>query len=339
MSDLPPAPLLRRGDRRLAIGAALAFLLATFGSMMIGRSASPRPGWPDPNGYEELAKAGSLMQGKLPNQGDLDKADPAEIRLFIASNQAVLDQVRIGLGHESIAPLEDSQEGLTAQSDRAVRIKTAAWVLRAEGLVAETDGRFADALRSYRDILGVGQAITQGAMLGDARLGWFVQKVGIGRLRKLRNHLSVEDARRAIRDLESFDGRLVAPQTVVDRWERWYRGAFPSYQRAIMRWNGIEATERVNQKTQAVKGHDEAARSLRFLRIELAIHAHHLEKGTWPRSVKELVPAYLASVPIDPATDQPLDYPANPQGELTDDLGTIARPDGEVGGEKGVRNL
>jgi hypothetical protein len=98
-----------------------------------------------------------------------------------------------------------------------------------------------------------------------------------------------------------------------------------------MRWNGIEATERANQKTLAAKGHEEAARSLRFLRVELAIHAHHLEKGTWPRSLGGLVPTYLARVPLDPANGQPLDYPANPQGELTDDLSSIARPDGEVG--------
>jgi hypothetical protein len=331
MSDLPSAPTLGRRNRRLAIGSIPVLLLVVVGFLMMGQIGSSHPRWPDPNGYDELAKAGSLIQRKLPNDGNLEKADPAVLRLFVGSNQAVLDQVRIGLGRESIAPLEDSQEGLSAQLERAVRIKQAAWVLRAEGLVAEADGRFADALRSYRDILGVGQVITQGGMLSEARLGWFVQKLAIGRLRKLRDHLSVEDARRAIRDLESFDGRLVAPETVVDRWERWYRGAFPSYQRMVMRWNGIEATERASQKAQAAKGREEAARSLRFLMVELAIHAHHLEKGTWPRSVGELVPAYLSSAPLDPASRQPLDYPANPRGELTDDLGSIARPDGEVG--------
>jgi hypothetical protein len=330
MSKAPSAPPLGPRNRRLAIGS-IPVLLIVVGFLMMIRSGSPDARWPEPNGYDELAKAGSLIQGKLPNQGDLEKADPAAIRHFVASNQAALDQLRIGLGHESIAPLEDSQEGLTAQFARTARIKTAAWVLRADGQVAEADGRFADAVRSYRDMLRVGQTITQGGMLSDARLGWFVQKIGIGRVRKVRDHLSAEEARLAIRDLESLDARLVAPETVVDRWERWYRGAFPIYQRVALRWNGIEATERANQKSQAVKGREEAARSLRFLMVELAIHAHHLEKGTWPRSVKELVPSYLARVPLDPATGQPLDYPANPRGELTDDLNSIARPDGEIG--------
>ena len=38
------------------------------------------------------------------------------------------------------------------------------------------------------------------------------------------------------------------------------------------------------------------------LQLRLAAHAYELEQGKPPASVKELVPDYLKSVPVDPAT-------------------------------------
>jgi hypothetical protein len=80
----------------------------------------------------------------------------------------------------------------------------------------------------------------------------------------------------------------------------------------------------------ARQGRERSARSVRFLLAQLAIHASHEDTKAWPRSLGDLVPAYLASIPLESSTGLPIDYPVNASGELTDDLSAIARIDGEI---------
>ena len=72
--------------------------------------------------------------------------------------------------------------------------------------------------------------------------------------------------------------------------------------------------------------HDRVERSCRYLLVQWAIHLHHETTGQWPHSVAELVPSILPAVPIDPNTNQPLVYPVNDAGELTDDLSQLGAP-------------
>ena len=324
MTDPDARPARRPRRLRLTLGALTAIIAAIVaGSWVGGRPAPPK--LPDPNGYDDLVRAGSLIQGEWTGS-----PDPAVLRPFVEANRAALDLARVGLGRECLVHFEDSEAGLTRHSEGSGRLKEVARLLTFEGVVAQSEGRIGDASRSFRDAMDVGQALTQGGMLAGAQLGWFLQKINSGHLRKLRDRLSKADARATLADLEALDLRRVPVDSVVARWERWYRGAFDPFQRTLLRWNGIEATERANQRAQAGKARDQAGRALRFLMIELAIHAYHEDKKAWPRSLGDLVPAYLASVPLDPVTGLPIDYPANSSGELTDDLSAIARPDGEV---------
>jgi len=323
-------PPPRRLRRRLAIGAILGMMVAIVAAQWILRHRPAGPNTPDPNGYDDLTRAGSMVRWVSPEKGNPAQAGLATFRPSVQSNRPALDLARVGLGRQSLAHFPDNQAGLAEQVASQSRLRRVAWILTAEGTVAEADGRIADASRSYLDGLRLGQAATQGEMLTGAQLGWFLQKPGIDRLRKLRDRLPPEEVKRILRELDTLDRHRVPVEAVVARWERWYRGAFGTISRIVLRANGVEAIERSTQQFQARKAHDAAARSLRFLMVELAIHAHHQDQGTWPKSMAELVPAYLASVPIDPATGRALDYPASPSGELTDDLGAIARPDGQV---------
>ncbi len=331
MTDVVSRPKMTLRRKPLTIivilGAALILSLTVLFS---GRRPLPGPKRPDPNGFDDLVAAGSRIRGKWPNQGKLDQANLGELRAFVGANDAALGLVRMGLGRESLAHFEDSQAGLEGQIEGQRQVKNVARLLTAEGLVAESEGRIGDASRSYRAAMGVGQTLTQGGMLTDAQLGWFLQKSAGDRLRKLLDRLSKDDLKATLRDLEALDRRRVDADAVVARWERWYRGAFSPIQRGIMGMNGLAKSEWANQVALATKAHDRAERDFRFLLVQLAIHAHHLDKGSRPRSVGELVPTYLSAVPVDPGTGKPLDYPVNPSGELSDDLGQVGQPGGEV---------
>ena len=98
----------------------------------------------------------------------------------------------------------------------------------------------------------------------------------------------------------------------------------------MLRANGMEAVGRTADQKLVKEAHDRAAGSMRCLMVEWAIHQFHKESGRWPRSVVELVPSVLTRVPLNPDTNQPLVYPANSAGELTDDLAGIGMEDGSI---------
>ncbi len=285
---------------------------------------------PDPNGYDDLVKAGSLIHGDWPNKGDFAKAKIDEVRAFVEANKASLDLARVGLGRECVAHFDNSQEGLEKHLEDFGRIRSVARLLNGEAIVLEADGKPVEAARIYRDVLEVGQAMTQGGMGIDVSTMCAIQGQGIARLRTLRDKLPDEATSALLHDLESLDRRRVSLDDVEARRALWYQGAFNPYQRTMLRLSGVEKKGQADELAMAKKALDRVERPMRFFMVELAIHAYHEDKKTWPRSVKDLVPGYLSSVPIDPSTGQPIDYPANPSGELTDDLTAIARPGGEV---------
>ncbi len=328
MTDPAPKPRRRRRRTLLALGA-LAGLLVGVGAWTAGRHGS-KPAHPSPNGHDDLTRAGALIQGPWPGGGDLAKADLEAVRPFLAANEPALELARLGLMRECVASFPNSQEGLTKNGEDQGRIRSVSRLIRAQARVFEADGRLVDASRNCRELLELGQAATQGGMGNDMALGSVLQGQALDRLRSLRDRLPADECRAILRDLESLDRRRVTLGAVLARHDRWYRGTFGLVQRTWFRLNGLEQEGRAGQLSIAKLVRDRIERAMRFFQVGLAIHTHHLDRREWPRSVAELVPRYLAAVPIDPATGQPIDYPKNPSGELTDDLGAIGRADGRV---------
>jgi hypothetical protein len=322
-------PLRNPWPRRLIAIVLVLGIATAIVALNAGKGSRP-PKLPVPNGYDDLARAGSLITGDWPNKGDLRKADPQDLRPFVASNQAVLDLARLGLSRECMVPLEDDQQALTRYYAALGYVRNVSRLLLGEGRLLEADQRFVEASRSYRDILALGQAISQGGMALDAQLGQMFQEQAVGCLRALHNRLPAEECRAILRDLDALDRRRVTLAALDARWTRWYQGSNNPFQRTMLSMSGVAKKGRTDERGIAKKSHDRIERVFRFFQVELAIHLYHEDKKAWPRSVAELVPAYLASAPIDSTTGQVVAYPPNAQGELTDDLGSIARPDGEV---------
>ncbi len=254
VDELPPAPRpwLRP---RLAIAGGLALLTLLAAAVWSWGESTPQPKLPDPNGFDNLVAAGSCIRGDWPSgTKGLEDANRVAMKAFVEANRPVLDLARVGLSRDCLVHFEDSQAGLEEQIEGQRRFKDVWRLLTIEGLVAESEGRIGDAGRSYRDILFMGQALTQDGMLTDAKLGWFLQKLAGNRLRRILGQLSKEDLKATILDLEAIDRRRVSAGAVVARWRRWYRGAFSTIQQSLMRWNGLEATERANQRTRAAQG-------------------------------------------------------------------------------------
>lgn len=325
---IEPAGKVRK-RRRLAV--ALLLIGGAIAATVAASSArrSPAPKLPDPNGYDDFVKAGRMVKGEWPAKGNLAKAPVPDVRAFVEANKAVLDLARIGLGSECMVPIENNSQGLEKHHEEIGPVRAVGRLLNGEGIVAEADGRIADAARAWLDEMALGQAVTQGGMGTDQAVGMAIQTPAIIGLRKIRDRLPAAQIPVILRELEAIDARRVPLEAVEARYDAWYRGTFNPFSRVILHYNGVEKAGKTGELA-VVKQRSKVERDLHFLLAELAIHAYHEDKGSWPRSLKDLVPAYLKAVPIDPNTGKPVDYPASEKGELTDDLSAIARPDGQV---------
>jgi hypothetical protein len=285
---------------------------------------------PDPNGYDDLVRAGALVKGEWPNKGDLAKARVEEVRAIVEANKASLEIVKVGLGRECMVRMVDTNEGLGEHLSDISKLRQVYRLLIGQGLVFEADGRIAEAAGCYRELLKLGQAVTQNGLEIDVTTGWSFQIKAIMELTRIRDQLPKDQVLALIGELASLDRRRVTMAAIDTRRERWLAGSFSPYMRTIMRLQGIDKKAVVDATKSLKVSRDKLDRKSGFFQVSLAIHAFHEDRKAWPKSVQELIPDYLASVPIDPNTDKPLEYPSNSEGLLTDDLNAVARPDGEV---------
>ena len=315
---------------RPRIWVILATLTISLGIGLVIVLQIPSEPLPDPNGYHDLVAAGQAIEGQFPAQGDWTRADLTALRDFVAKNEPALQRVRLGLSREGLAEFADSHQGLDDLMRRQGQIKTVTRLMLAAARLAYEDGRYADQVRLDLETLAVGQMMTQGSIGGTATMGWVVQRQALDQLKRLHGQLDGIDLRATLREMGALDQRRVTPGAIERREARWYAGAFPYWQRLILRANGSEAVGRTADQKLVKEAHDRAARSIRYLMVEWAIHQFYKESGRWPRSVDELVPSFLTRVPLNPDTNQPLVYPANSAGELTDDLAAIGAEDGSL---------
>lgn len=79
---------------------------------------------------------------------------------------------------------------------------------------------------------------------------------------------------------------------------------------------------------KATQSGDRAGQSLDGVRVAVALHRFKLAKGAWPESLDALVPAYLASVPVDRWTGGPVLYAIKDTGPVVYSVGYDKNDDG-----------
>ena len=148
---------MKRNFRRILFvlgGLVTLLFVASVGIMLFfGRSALPTP--PNPNGYEDLTKAGHAVSGNLDS---LAETNLHALRAILATNAEVLHLLRVGLSRQCSAPADPA----TANFRDLIALKLLAKLLNAEGRLAELENRTADAARSYLDIMQLGTKVSHG---------------------------------------------------------------------------------------------------------------------------------------------------------------------------------
>ena len=286
----------------LAGFAILAGVLAlTCLILTLRRPLPPSRPLPNPNGYEELVKAAQMLAGK---PWELSSLSAEELRTLLATNAEALALARTGLTHECWTPMIYSETNLTFLDGLRV-IKALAESFVAEGRLAELDGRPGDAARSYLDAVRVGCAATRGGMIIHSLVGIACESIGLKPLEKLAPTLDAKSCREAAAGLEAAERQRASAAAVLAQEHDWARRSY-GFKGQLIQLITYKSLKKTEQGWKAkLSAHEARARRLM---LDLAIRAYELEQGQRPKELAALVPVYLKSIPIDPATGTNMVY-------------------------------
>ena len=178
-----------------------------------------------------------------------------------------------------------------------------------EAAVAEREDRYADAARSSMDIVRIGRLSGHGGLVVDSLVGVAIEAMGTNKLRDIRENLTADDCRGLVRRLEDLDTTREPASDVYQRDKVCSEHVYGWPSRLYDVFHELAAypdeSSLLSPFSEAIDRSD--ARN-RLLMTELAIRAYRLEHGGNPERLEQLVPEYLARVPIDPYSGEPLVY-------------------------------
>ena len=278
-----------------------ALLVATSVVFTLSQPAPAPSRLPQRNGYDDFVKAGGMVTYERSGYGIMNEE---ELRAFVKKNAEALKLARVGLGSECRVPLDYSITNTTHSQDLA-RIKWLGYALTAEGRLAEMENRPGDAAESYSGTVRLGHAITQGGVIIESLVGLAIESIGIARLENLARNLDSKQCREVACALETVESGRESVETVLERehaWDRRIRG----FRGQISRLVRFKTVQQVEQKWAGrIRGQQTRTR---LLLVQLAAQAYELDKGERPKSLADLVPAYLKAIPQDPLTGANMAY-------------------------------
>ena len=273
-----------------------AAVLAIAAVILTLRQSAPAPApLPKPNGYDDFIKAGRMVSN---DSSDFSTMSKEELRAFVKQNAEALKLAKAGFGRETRVPLDYSATNATHFEDLAV-LKPLARAFTAEGRLAELENRPGAAAESFLDTVRLGHAITRGGVIIDSLVGLAVEAIGIVRLETLTPNLDAKQCREVASALEAAESGRESAETILEQEHAWARrtGGFKGQIGQLVMFKTFQQVE---QKV-ASKVKSQQTRT-RLLLLQLATRAYELEKGERPKSLADLVPVYLKTIPQDPGT-------------------------------------
>jgi hypothetical protein len=286
--------------RKVIIGfGATAALLIIVGLIVTLKDSDPASApTPNPNGYDDFVKAAGMIKPsgparKLPSAEDLSKT--------VADNAEALQLARTGLTHQCRVPLDTmvSTDRNRTEALGGFQALEVAFVM--EGKSSETENRPADAAQSYLAITRLGQEITRGGVVIDALVGSTIEGSGLSRLEQVALRLRAEQCREVSTALEDADLKRESVDNITHQEKVWARHKFG--------WRYYMHPIVIAQARHRASAITEQSDRTRKLMIRLAARAFELEHGAKPRSINDLVPNYLKTVPKDAFTGKDMTYP------------------------------
>jgi hypothetical protein len=197
--------------------------------------------------------------------------------------------------------------------------------LRAAGDASAKTGKYDEAAEYALANIRMGLVLQRGGNVLHFLVGHAIETTGQHSLAKIRDKVSSVEQQRLIAQLVRVDesrepvGRIEERDRIFDdRSLRWSHRLETVFSRQIP--EGTVTQNAIFQFRVTAYG--------RLMATDLAIREFQAANGRWPASLNELVPNYLAAVPKDPFSDEPLRYRADGKSFVVYSIGQDRRDDG-----------
>ena len=262
---------------------------------------------PNPNGYDDLVKAGKAIRWDVWGYGNAKLDSLPE---FVSTNKTTLALARSALSNQCAVPLQFSEAYGTNHIRDLIALRSLAQALASEGKFAEMEHRFNDAAKSYLDTIHLGNEAARGGVVMDEMFGIAIRSLGLEQLQKIADQLDAKSCREAIAMLETLDSQRQSWTDVIQHEHVWSRRSFPGLRGQTIRlyYTVVYYRAREQNYQRAIDKIMSTQKTEGQLLIDLAARAYELEKSKPPSSVTDLVPEYLRTIPQDPVTGTNIVY-------------------------------
>jgi hypothetical protein len=262
---------------------------------------------PNPNGYDDLIKAGEMVST---NSWNYDSANLEQLRETTAANAEALALARAGLSNECRVPVQFSRSYLTHHISDLAGLRKLMQAFVTEGELAGKENRHNDAAKSYLDAIHLGTEAGRGGTVIDEMVGIAVESVGLEQLQKTADNLDAKSCRNTIQTLETLAAHKQSWADVLQQEKNWSQRSYSGLQGQTLRlyYKLVFYRTREQNYQRAIDKIKSTQNKEGQLLIAFAARAYQLERGIPPANIADLVPDYLNAVPQDPFTGTNLVY-------------------------------
>jgi hypothetical protein len=270
------------------------------------------------NGYLDLLRAADTVDN---NWANVDTLSGDELRAYLRKQETALALVRKGLARPCQAVLYETMNDnlLTAEGQRIEKLSQ---ILAAQGRQELQGGFLEPAVESYLADIKLGAAIANGGVMMHDGFGFVSERLGIEGLQKMVARLDDDACRMLAERLLEIDACREPPEASVAREGFYYSRTYPWKNRDNILSRAFLPNEPLSAQHvlfEAAAGEKRAR--LRLLVCHLSLRRFWLSKKDYPEALEELVPQFLATVPLDPFGDHILTYKKLRDGYLLYSVG------------------
>ncbi|MEW4569858.1 hypothetical protein AB1L88_18490 [Tautonia sp. JC769] len=287
----------------------VAVALTVIASILRPAPPAPPP-IPDPNGLDRLVEAGLMIDGPPPNDGELDEAEPEELRAWVLANREAMVVADQGLELPSGVPLRFTQDDADMRDLGALRML--ARLMVAEAIVARHDGQIDAAADRSLAILRLSRNGTRNGLLIHALVGFAIEGTGREQLRLLRDDLDENQCRTLAEAVMAFESDRPDIEETIALETAWGLETAPRGLRLARtfvpgvrgRLDGLLLPALESGRNASLR----ASALTRLLAVDLAIRGYEARHSAVPDRLEQLVPEFLNELPTDPFAGGPFVY-------------------------------
>jgi hypothetical protein len=272
----------------IATGTILALIIAT-------PRATPDDPLPNPNGYDDFIKAGTLLSGDVASWPEMSLS---ELRAMVTTNHSALELVRVGLTKQCRVIPYSSTTTTNNHVDDMVSAKRIGHAFAGASKLAVLDGQTNKAANLALDCIRYGNELARGGVVIDLHVGIADQYIGRTCLEEALPGTDAETSRQIVTALDRVINEREKCADVFKREAQWARrGTFGPAGFVT------QMLQPILQRGWKAKVELKFARILVDLeraKLHAAARAYEVEHGQPPATVHDLVPHYLKSIPLNP---------------------------------------